>query len=217
MSTNFVERLLRPREACQLLSISYSTLLRWIREGKIRVVRTEGGKYRIPYSEIKKYLERREETRAVIYARVSSTDPREDLERQVNYLTNYATAKGYKVVEVLKDIASGLNTGRKGLLKLFKLVEGRSVDVVLITYKDKLTRFGFEYLEEFFSTVGVRIEVFGEEPEEATRELVEDLISIITSFAGKIYGMRSHKKTVLVQGVKELMGELSGEGSEVKG
>jgi len=217
LSTNFVERLLRPREACQLLSISYSTLLRWIREGKIRVVRTEGGKYRIPYSEIKKYLERREETRAVIYARVSSTDPREDLERQVNYLTNYATAKGYKVVEVLKDIASGLNTGRKGLLKLFKLVEGRSVDVVLITYKDKLTRFGFEYLEEFFSTVGVRIEVFGEEPEEATRELVEDLISIITSFAGKIYGMRSHKKTVLVQGVKELMGELSGEGSEVKG
>ena len=212
-----MERLLRPREACQLLSISYSTLLRWIREGKIRVVRTEGGKYRIPYSEIKKYLERREETRAVIYARVSSTDPREDLERQVNYLTNYATAKGYKVVEVLKDIASGLNTGRKGLLKLFKLVEGRSVDVVLITYKDKLTRFGFEYLEEFFSTVGVRIEVFGEEPEEATRELVEDLISIITSFAGKIYGMRSHKKTVLVQGVKELMGELSGEGSEVKG
>ena len=71
-----MERLLRPKEACQLLSISYSTLLRWIREGKIRAVTTEGGKYRIPYSEIKKYLERREETRAVIYARVSSTDQR---------------------------------------------------------------------------------------------------------------------------------------------
>ena len=152
-----MERLLRPKEACQLLSISYSTLLRWIREGKIRVVTTEGGKYRIPYSEIKKYLERREETRAVIYARVSSADQREDLERQVNYLTNYATAKGYKVVEVLKDVASGLNTGRKGLLKLFKLVEGRSVDIILITYKDRLTRFGFEYIEEFFSTVGVKI------------------------------------------------------------
>jgi DNA binding domain, excisionase family len=74
-----VERLLRPKEACQLLSISYSTLLRWIREGKIRVVTTEGGKYRIPYSEIKKYLERREETRAVIYARVSSTDQKRGL------------------------------------------------------------------------------------------------------------------------------------------
>ena len=213
-----MERLLRPKEACQLLGISYSTLLRWIREGKIRVVTTEGGKYRIPYSEVKKYLERREETRAIIYARVSSADQREDLERQINYLTNYATAKGYKVVEVLKDIASGLNTQRKGLLRLFKLVEGRSVDVVLITYKDRLTRFGFEYLEEFFSTMGVRIEVvFGEEPKDATQELVEDLISIITSFAGKIYGMKSHKKTLLVQGVKKLIGELSGEDGEVKG
>ena len=217
MSTNFVERLLRPKEACQLLSISYSTLLRWIREGKIRVVTTEGGKYRIPYGEIKKYLERREEIRAVIYARVSSTDQKEDLERQINYLTNYVTAKGYKVVEVLKDIASGLNTQRKGLHKLFKLVEGRNVDVVLITYKDRLTRFGFEYLEEFFSTMGVRVEVvFGEEPKEATQELVEDLISIITSFAGKIYGMRSHKKTVFIQGVKKLIGELNGEDGEVK-
>jgi len=133
-------------------------------------------------------------------------------------ITNYATVKGYKVVEVLKDIANGLNKQRKGLLELFKLVEGRSVDVVLITYKDRLTRFGFEYIEEFFSTMGVRIEVvFGEEPKDGTQELVEDLISIITSFAGKIYGMRSHKKTLLVQGVKKLIGELSGESSEVKG
>ena len=122
------------------------------------------------------------------------------------------------MVEVLKDIASGLNTQREGLLKLFKLVEGRSVDVVLITYEDRLTRFGFEYLEEFFTTMGVRIEVvFGEEPKDAMQELVEDLISIITSFAGKIYGVRSHKKTLLVQGVKKLIGELSGEDGEVKG
>ncbi len=207
-----MERLLRPKEACQLLGISYSTLLRWIREGKIRAVTTEGGKYRIPYSEVKRYLDGgRRETRAVIYARVSSADQEEDLERQINYLTNYATAKGYRVVEVLKDVASGLNTQRKGLLRLFKLVEGRGVDVVLITYKDRLTRFGFEYLEEFFSAMGVRIEVvFGEEPKDAAQELVEDLISIITSFAGKIYGMRSHKKTALVQGVKKLLGELSG-------
>ncbi|ADL19138.1 First ORF in transposon ISC1913 [Acidilobus saccharovorans 345-15] len=206
-----MERLLRPKEACQLLGISYSTLLRWIREGKIRAATTEGGRYRIPYSEVKRYLEGREGTRAVIYARVSSADQREDLERQINYLTNYATAKGYRVVEVLKDVASGLNTQRKGLLKLFKLVEGRGVDVVLITYKDRLTRFGFEYIEEFFSAMGVRVEaVFGEEPKDAAQELVEDLISVITSFAGKIYGVRSHKKTALVQGVKKLLGELSG-------
>ncbi len=66
--------------------------------------------------------------------------------------------------------------------------------------------------------MGVRIEaVFGKEPKEDAQELVEDLISIITSFAGKIYGMRSHKKTVLVQGAKKLIGELSGEGDKAKG
>ncbi|BCU67215.1 hypothetical protein HS7_06520 [Sulfolobales archaeon HS-7] len=75
-------------------------------------------------------MERREESRAVIYAKVSSADQKEDLERQVNHLTNYATAKGYKVVEVLKDIASGLDMQGKGLLKLFRLVESRSIDVV---------------------------------------------------------------------------------------
>lgn len=142
----------------------------------------------------------------------------EDLERQVSYLASYAAAKGYRVVEVLRDVASGLNARRKGLLRLFKLVEGRDVDVVLITYKDRLTRFGFEYIEEFFSSMGVRIEaVFGEEPKGAAQELVEDLISIVTSFAGRIYGMRSHRKTLLVQGVKKLMGELNAEDGEAKG
>jgi putative resolvase len=66
--------------------------------------------------------------------------------------------------------------------------------------------------------MGVKVEVvFGEEPKDDAQELVEELISIITSFAGKIYGIRSHKKTLLVQGVKKLIGELSGEGSEIKG
>jgi len=118
------------------------------------VVTTEGGKYRIPYSEIKRYLQGREETRAVIYARVSSADQREDLERQVNYLTNYATAKGYKVVEVIKDVASGLNTQRKGLLRLFKLVEGRNVDIVLQQLLDFALITG-RYLRESPITAGI--------------------------------------------------------------
>ena len=118
------------------------------------MVTTEGGKYRIPYGEIKRYLEMREEIRAVIYARVSSADQRDDLERQVNYLTNYATAKGYKVVEVIKDVASGLNTQRKGLLRLFKLVEGRNVDIVLQQLLDFALITG-RYLRESPITAGI--------------------------------------------------------------
>jgi len=205
------ERLLRPKEACSRLGISYSTLRRWIKEGRIRAVQTLGGKYRIPESEVRRLLSGAVggETRAVIYARVSSSDQRSDLERQIQYLTQYCTAKGYRVVDVLSDTASGLNTERRGLLKLFNYVVNRQVDVVVITYKDRLTRFCFEYLEYFFKQYGVRIEVvYGEEPRDARQELVEDLIAIVTSFAGKLYGLRSHKKKKLVEGFKKLLEEV---------
>ena len=206
------ERLLRPREVCQRLGISYSTLSRWVREGRIRAVRTAGGVFRVPESEVRRIAEglpMSKEVRAVIYARVSSTDQKSDLERQVQYLTQYCSSKGYRVVDVLNDIAGGLKTDRRGLLKLFDYVVNRQVDVVVVTYRDRLTRFGFEYLEHFFNQYGVRIEVvFGEEPRDTYQEIVEDLIEIVTSFAGKLYRMRSHKKKRLVEGFKRLLEEV---------
>jgi predicted site-specific integrase-resolvase len=81
--------------------------------------------------------------------------------------------------------------------------------VVVVTYRDRLARFGFEYLEYFFNKYGVRIEVvFGEEPKDAYQELVEDLIEIVASFAGRLYGMRSRKKKKLVEGFKKLLEEV---------
>lgn len=206
------ERLLKPREFCEFLGISYRTFKRWVSEGRIHVVRTPTGRIRVPYSEVDRILggkPKAKEIRAVIYARVSSSDQKSDLERQIQYLTQYCVAKGYKVVDVLSDIASGLKNNRRGLLRLFNYVVNRQVDVVVVTYKDRLTRFGFEYLEYFFKQYGVKIEVvYGEEPKDAYQELVEDLIAIITSFAGKLYGMRSHKKKQLVQGFKKLLEEV---------
>ena len=203
---------MRPREVCQRLGVSYSTLSRWVREGRIRAVRTAGGKYRVPESGVRRIAEGvpvSREVRAFIYARVSFSDQRSDLERQVQYLTEYCTSKGYRVVDVLSDIASGLKTDRKGLAKLFSYVVNRQADVVVVTYKDRLTRFGFEYLEYFFKQYGVRVEfTLGEEPKDAYQELVEDLVEIVTSFAGKLYGMRSHKKKKLVEGFKKLLEEV---------
>ncbi|MEM1611580.1 MAG: IS607 family transposase, partial [Sulfolobales archaeon] len=111
------------------------------------------------------------------------------------------------------DVASGLKTNRRGLLKLLDYIVNRHVDVVVITYKDRLTRLGFEYLEYFFKQYNVRIEVvYGEEPKDAYQELVKDLIAIVTSFAGKLYGMRSHRKKKLVEGFKKLLDEVGGSG-----
>ncbi|MGC9187625.1 MAG: IS607 family transposase [Fervidicoccaceae archaeon] len=213
------ERLLRPKEVCELLGVSYITLRRWIKEGRVKAVQTIGGKYRIPESEVRRILSGAEvrEIRAVIYTRVSSSDQKDSLERQIQYLTQYCISRGYKVVDILSDVASGLKTDRRGLLKLFNYVASRQVDVVVVTYRDRLTRFGFEYLEYFFKQYGVRIEtVFGEELKNAYQELVEDLIEIVTSFAGKLYGMRSHRKKMLVEGFKKLVEEVekgSGESS----
>jgi len=206
------EKLLPPREVCKRLGISFITLKRWIYSGKIRAVKTPTGRWMIPESEVERIISGKaeaREVRAVIYARVSSSDQKKDLERQVQYLTQYCSAKGYKVVDVLSDVASGLKTNRRGLMKLFNYVVNRQVDVVVITYKDRLTRFGFEYLDYFFRQYGVRIEViYGEEPKDAYQELVEDLLAIATSFAGKLYGMRSHKRKRLVQGFKKLLEEV---------
>ena len=207
-----MEKLLTLRQTAEILNVSTRTLLRWIEAGKIRAVRLPSGRIRIPQTEIERILRgAREARRAAIYARVSGSDQKQDLERQIEKLREYCRAKGYEVVAELKDIGSGLKADRKGLQKLFGLVAEKKIDIVVITYKDRLTRFGFEYLEWWFSENGVRIEVvMGEEPKDAYQELVEDLIAIVTSFAGRLYGMRSRKKKNFIREFRELIDRYGG-------
>ena len=198
-------RLYRTGKASQLLGISKPTLIRKIKSGEIKAYRI-GKEYRIPESEIKRILEGKIPDKVVVYARVSSRDQKEDLERQVEYLKNYCSTKGYHVTKIITDISSGLNENRRGLKQLFKLVESGEVTKVLITHRDRLTRFGFKYLEQYFNSHGVEIEViFDDEEKTPEKELVEDLLVIVTSFAGKLYGARSHKKKRLVEAVKNAL------------
>ena len=198
-------RLYRTGEVAKRLGVSTMTVRRWIKAGKIKAYQI-GREFRIPESEVLRLLEGKLPDKVVIYARVSSRDQKEDLERQVEYLKNYCSSKGYQVVKILTDISSGLNENRKGLKNLFKLVESGEITKVVITYRDRLTRFGFKYLEQYFNSHGVEIEViFDDEGKTPEKELVEDLLVIVTSFAGKLYGMRSHKKKRLVEAVKNAL------------
>ncbi|ADI32308.1 IS607 family transposase [Staphylothermus hellenicus] len=193
----------RTGKVARLLGVSKVTVIRWIRNGRIKAVRL-GKEYRIPEDEVRRLLKGKTTNTAIIYARVSSSDQKEYLEKQIEYLKKYCSARGYNVVDVLTDIASGLNEERRGLRKLIDYVVNGKIDVVVVSYRDRLTRFGFKYLEEFFKSHGVRIEaVFGEEPRNIQQELVEDLIAIVTSFAGKLYGVRSRKKRRVVESVKQ--------------
>ncbi|MGP3667750.1 MAG: IS607 family transposase [Candidatus Bathyarchaeota archaeon] len=206
-----IEKLLTLSETCKRLGIHPNTLRKWDRQGKVRVVRTVGGRRRIPESEVERLMgivKPDISKKAVIYARVSSHDQKGDLERQKQSLLNYAKSKGYEVIAILEDVASGLNENRKSLNKIFDMVEKREVGVIIIAFKDRLTRFGFKYLERYFASHNVKIEVVnGEEPKEPYQELVEDLIALVSSFAGKLYGLRSHKYEKVVEGVKQLIAE----------
>jgi len=110
---------------------------RWIKEGGIRAIRTLSGKYRIPGSELGRLLSGSgvadKEIRVVVYARVSSSDQRGNLEGQMQCLMQYCSAKGYRVVDVLSDVAGGVDAERRGLLKLFSYVVSQQIDVAVIT------------------------------------------------------------------------------------
>jgi putative resolvase len=200
-----MEKLYTLKEAKKLLGVTTKTIQRWDKEGRIRVVRTIGGRRRIPESEIKRILGLKEERVVVGYARVSPTTQKDDLERQKQLLHSYAKDRGYGEIQILSDVGSGLNENRKGFLRLLEMVAERKVSKVIIAYKDRLTRFGFETLRKLFQAFGTEIEVIDSEEKTPQEELVEDLITIVSHFAGKLYGMRSHKYKEVVEGVRKLV------------
>jgi len=192
------------KEASKLLGVHIRTIQKWDKEGKIRCVRTVGGKRRVPESEIKRILGIHEERKIVGYARVSSHTQKDDLERQIELIKSYVKERGWEV-EILKDVGSGLKEDRRNFQKLLRMVINKEVSKVIIAYPDRLARFGFKILEEFFRSYGTEIAVINHEEKSSQEELVEDLITIISHFAGKLYGMRSHKYKKVVEGAKQLI------------
>ncbi len=184
-----MDRLYTLKEAKMLLGVCTKTIQRWDREGKVRVVRTSGGRRRIPESEILRIQgEERRKGRVIGYARVSSPSQRDDLERQV------ALVKNRGVEEVLTDVGSGLNEKRRNFRKILKMVAERKISHIVISYPDRLTRFGFQTLKNLFSAFGTEITVIKEDQYKSPQEeMVKDLITIISHFSGKLYGTRSHK------------------------
>src|SRR6516164_549557 len=190
------KRLLHPKEAAEELGISIRTLIRWDQAGKLRTVRTAANQRRIPVEELFR-LRRQGEPQAprcALYARVSSVRQEQDghLARQTARLKQAAHARGYEVVAVITEQASSLNERRRGMKKLLTLVGEQAVDVVLIEYPDRLVRFGCSYLEQAFQWQHVRLEVLDQpQAQESTEELSRDMLTIVTVFAGRLYGQRA--------------------------
>ena len=193
-----------------LLGVSTTTIRRWHKAGKIKCFRTVGGHRRFALSEIRRVLLGRKrseyQTRkrgTLVYARVSSHDQKDDLARQKDKLMEYCKEGGFGNISAYTDITSGLNARRKGLLRVLKKVSRGQTARLVITYRDRLTRFGYEYLEHFCNQFGCRIIAISENnkvKKPMQEELVEDLVAIITSFSGRLHGMRSAERRRKKQG-----------------
>ncbi|AAK41954.1 IS607 family transposase [Saccharolobus solfataricus] len=192
--------MLRPKEACQRLGISYATLREYVKKGYIKPVILQSGKWRFREEDVEKLMGIVKRRKVVLYARVSSSTQKDDLVNQVKYLEEQV--KEYD--QVITDIGSGLNMKRKGFLKLLRMILNNEVSRVVIAYPDRLVRFGFEILEEVCKSHNCEIVVINQEDKTPEEELVEDLVSILVLFSGKLYGMRSHEYEKVKKCVEEL-------------
>ena len=175
---------MRLRKYAQQMGISYKTAYRWWQAGKLDAYQLDTGTIIV-----REPVQPQAATQVALYARVSSADQKADLERQVQRLKDYAASRGYQVSKVVSELASGLNDMRP---KLTKLLTDASIGMIIVEHKDRLTRFGFHYIEQLMQIQGRRIEVIF--PSDTDHELVDDFIAIITSMASRIYGRRTSRR-----------------------
>jgi putative resolvase len=197
----------------KLVGKSIQTLRLWDKEGKLKPHHvTEGGHRYYSEQQIHQVLQVpfvKRDRKVIGYCRVSSNKQKDDLARQVENVKTYMIAKGYQF-EIITDIGSGINYNKKGLNQLLDRITNGEVEKVVILYKDRLVRFGYELIENLCNKYRTTIEVIDNTEKTEEQELVEDLIKIVTVFSGRLPGKRANKAKKMI---KELLENDTGEES----
>lgn len=196
-----MNKFLSIQQAALRLGVSPQTLRRWERKKKIApCYRTQGGQRRyditkLPHSDLNNKPTDRP---TVAYARVSSHDQKEDLQRQVHMLEIYCSAKGW-TFSIIKDLGSGMNYHKRGLKQLLEQIMNGGMSRLVLTHKDRLLRFGAELVFSLCAVKNVEVVIInqGDEPS-FEEELAKDVLEIITVFSARLYGSRSHKNKQLM-------------------
>lgn len=189
---------MKSNEVLSMLGISRVTLCRYVKLGKIRVVELPNGYYSYNKEDVYKLKGLDVKRKKVIYARVSTSKQKKELENQIETITAYVNKNGYGIDEIYFDIASGMNLDRKGFTKLLSAVMANEIDEVFISYKDRLARLDFDLVSRLFSQYGTKIAVINSsDNKSAEEELFEDLMSVIHSFSMKAYSKRRLVKKLL--------------------
>jgi excisionase family DNA binding protein len=207
-------KFITPLEASTLLQVSQQTLINWDKEGKIKAIRTKGRHRRYLLSSI---LSATSNTlrRKICYCRVSTSSQKEDLERQVVFFRSK-----FPNHEIIKDIGSGLNFKRKGFNAILESSIKGDIEEIVVSHKDRLCRFGFEMFQRIIESSNGKILVLDQQETSPNQELVSDILSIITVFSSRIYGLRSHsicKKIKEASKEKENSNETNNKSNEKEG
>ena len=174
---------LKISEYAKINRVTQRTVWNWIKQGRIKTRYTNTGRVRV-------IVESDKEKQVAIYTRVSSTENKENLKAQTERLISYCNAKGYKVTKVVSEIGSGLNDQRP---KLEKLLCDNNIDIIVVEHKDRLARFGINYIQKLLKLNNREIEIVNN-IEAEKEDLIQDFISVITSFCARIYGQRRTKR-----------------------
>lgn len=196
-----MSNLLTIQEAASYLNVSTDTLRRWDKSGKLNAMTTTGGHRRYQQEVLDEYIgvkASKVEITDVIatYSRVSSHEQKQkgDLDRQSIRLSEFCAKKKYNVGHIIKDVGSGLSDTRSGFLKLTKLVVEKKITKIVIEHKDRLTRFQFNFIKLMYDSYGVEVICVENNDIGEEEELVNDLMMLMASFSGKLYGKRSAKR-----------------------
>lgn len=173
-----------------MLGVTTQTLRNWDSLNKITTVRTRGNQRRVPLSEVERLQGHQGRTVLLAYCRCSTHKQKDNLERQVGRVLEYATSTGLKL-ELYKDIGSGLNENRKQFKKMLTRLVDTDVNTVVVEYKDRLSRYGFQTFESYCNSLGVQVVVMEDkESKEFELEFAEDIVALIASYSARLYGRR---------------------------
>ena len=191
------------RAFAKILGVTPQTLRNWDKSGKLKPHHTASNGYRYYSQEQLSDITKIQGINRITigYCRVSSHKQKDDLMRQVENMQTYLLAQG-KPFRIIQDIGSGINYHNKGLVELIDLINDNRVEKIVVLYKDRLLRLGFELIEEFSRLHNCSVEVIDHTEKTEQQELVGDLIQIITVFSCKLQGQRANKAKKLIQELK---------------
>lgn len=191
---------MKSNEVLRLLKVSRPTLTKYIKEGFITGIKKENGYYDYDEDSIYKFLNRNDTRKQVIYARVSTSKQKVDLENQIQNIEDFMFKNGIKIDKVFSDISSGMNYQRNDFTKLMNDVMSYKIDTIYISYKDRFGRTAYDTIEKLFNAYGTKIIPISDIgiTKSTEKEFLEEIVALIHSFSMKMYSSRRKKKLELV-------------------